>query len=229
MTDEKTNNEGTSPETAAPQGPRKVLMAMPAMDGRLEILTVMGLLQVMAASGGAVRPYFLSNNSNIHEARNTIANYFKLHATDCDTLVMVDTDIGFDLEAFTYLMEGDEDIVIAPYARKVIGAAPVDFGAGFCRIARKVFLELDSWVDDEGQEMLHRYYSKDELATDYFFTGASSDSRWFGEDTGFWHWCMLRGFTLRQEKRCRLVHIGKFYYCYPDQTPGLIPVQAGAQ
>jgi hypothetical protein len=223
-------SDETAPAQPAPAGePRRVLMAMPAIDGRLEILTVMGLVQVMAASGGAVRPYFLTGNSNIHEARNVIAHYFKTLATDCDTLVMVDTDIGFDLEAFTLLMEGDEDIVIAPYAKKAIGKGSTDFGMGFCRIARKVFVELDSWLDEEGGEMLHRYYSDNGIMTDYFFTGASSDGRWFGEDTGFWHWCMLRGFTLRQEKRCRLIHVGKFYYCYPDQTPGLIPDIAGAQ
>lgn len=212
---------------------KQILLAIPCMDGRLETLTVFGLIQVMAATGGAVRPFFLTGNSNIADARNQIAHHFKVHAKECEELIMVDSDIGFDLEAFTYLMEGTDPIVIAPYARKSIGEAPVDMGAGFCRIHRSVFESLDAWTIEEGpdagREALNRYYSKSGIVTDYFYTGATRDSRWFGEDTGFWHWCAMRGFKARLEKRCRLVHIGKFYYCYPDQTPGLIPIESGAQ
>lgn len=208
---------------------KQILLAIPCGDGRVDVLTIMGLIQVMAATGGAVRPFFLSNNSNIPEARNQIAHYFKVHAKECEELIMVDSDIGFDLEAFTYLMEGTDPIVIAPYARKAIGEAPVDFGCGFCRVHRKVFEALDNWTTPEGREALNRYYGKAGIMTDYFYTGATTDARWFGEDTGFWHWCAMLGFTPRLEKRCRLIHVGKFYYCYPDQTPGLVPVSHGAQ
>ena len=209
----------------------KVLLMCPCGDGRIETLTVMSLIQAISASAPHVLgPHFLNGNSNIHDARNTMAHIFKTQHTECDRVVFVDSDIAFDLQDFTYLMEGDEDIVIAPYARKAIGEAHVEWGMGLVRIHRSVFERMDAWRDDEGAEMLHRYYSKYGIVTDYFFTGATSDSRWFGEDTGFYHWCALMGgVSMRQEKRTRLVHIGKFYYCYPDQTPGLIPITAGAQ
>ena len=77
--------------------------------------------------------------------------------------------------------------------------------------------------------MLHRYFLDGELAVDYHFDGASPDGRWFSEDTGFWHWCHLAGVKLRKEPRTRLGHIGRFVYSYPDQTPGLIPLENGAQ
>jgi hypothetical protein len=227
----------------------RALLSCPAADGRIETLTMISIIQALGAAGPCNEmgsgpmlwgdtlrgPYILAHNSNIREARNKIAHYFKVKATDCDHLLMLDSDIAFTLDDLAFLLEGDEDIVIAPYAKKAIGEAPARMGAGFARVHRRVFEGLDAWLNEDGSEALPRYYmhlmpnAPPELATDYFFDGATPDGRWFGEDTGFWHWCALNDFSVRLEERTRLVHIGKFYYCYPHQTPGLIPEAAGAQ
>ena len=70
------------------------------------------------------------------------------------------------------MRRGPERIVIAPYARKVLGMAPTGFGMGFCRIHRSVFQMLDGLVDENGEEQLGRYYIEGQgVATHYFFTG----------------------------------------------------------
>jgi|SRR5882724_304472 len=207
-----------------------ILLAMPTLDFKIDVQVLGGLLQVMSTFGPALRPYFLSGDSNIRHCRNAIAHYFMMH-TDCDALVCIDSDIVFGLQDFSCLAEqiGEENAAVAPYARKKVGAAPVDFGMGFARINRSAFQKLSDWRTDDGAEMLHRYFLDGELAVDYFFDGATPDSRWLSEDTGFWHWCHLAGVQLRKEPRTKLGHVGRFVYGYPDQTPGLIPIESGAQ
>lgn len=183
------------------------------------VQTIMGVMSVMAPSGGMIIPYWQVGDSNISHARNAVAHYFKTR-TDCDTLFFLDTDIAFTESDFAYMMEGDEQVVIAPYARKVMGMGPVGFGMGFCRIHRSVFEKLDALVEDDGSEALARYYIDGQgVATHYFWTGASSDARWFGEDTGFWHFCALNQITQRLERRTNLGHIGTYVYHCPNQMP----------
>jgi hypothetical protein len=227
----------------------RVLLTIPCGDGRIEALTMMAVLNAVAAAGGCTNPgeriptwgdtlrgpFMLCNNSNIRDARNKIAHYFKTRCTDCDRLIMLDSDIAFSVEDLSFLLEGDEDLVIASYSKKAVGEPPAEWGCGFARVHRRVFEKLDAWNNEDGSEALPRYFmhlnpgEQPEMAVDYFFDGAAPDGRWFGEDAGFWHWCALNDCTMRRETRTRLVHIGKFYYCYPDQTPGLIPISAGAQ
>ncbi len=207
----------------------RVLLAFPSLDFKMDCMCVKGMLEVLSVAGGQVRPFWNMGDSNIRHCRNAIAHYFKTKALDCNRIVWVDSDIDFALQDFTFLMEGDEDLVVAPYARKAIGMPPVDFGMGFVRMSRRVFAKLDAWLTEDGSEALHRYYLNGEIAVDYFFDGATPDMRWMGEDTGFFHWCALLDMSIRQEKRCRLGHWGRFRYGYPDQTPGLIALESGAQ
>jgi hypothetical protein len=165
-----------------------------------------------------VQPYALVGASNILDGRNKIAHYF-LTKTNADTLFCLDSDIVFNLEDFQFMMEGGEQVVVAPYARKVLGMPPVDFGMGFCRIHRSVFDTLNDWTNPEGEEMLPRYYADGEVLTHFYYSGASSDARWFGEDTGFFHWCALNHISMRQERRTRLRHVGPFEFAYPQQIP----------
>lgn len=224
------NWKGTTKE-----GYPRVLLATPALDFRVDVQNISGLIAVLAASSGGVQPYWICGNSNIADARNKIAHYFMRH-TPCETLVAVDSDIVYTLKDFEFLMEGDEEIVIGEYARKVVGKPPVDFGMGFVRINRSVFQNLADWTceappdETPGQvDSLNRYMMDGELAVDFFYTGATRDSRWLGEDTGFFHWCAMRDIKTRKETRTRLGHVGRFVYGYPDQTPGLIPIESGAQ
>jgi hypothetical protein len=200
--------------------PNKVLIAIPALDRKLDVELCTSLLAIIAASGGMTVPYFLTGDSNIRHARNKCAHYF-MTKTDADTLFFWDSDIIASVQDYAYVMEGEQsDIVIAPYARKQFGALPVDWGMGFCRIDRSVFTRLSDWrTGPDGEECLNRYFMDGELAVDYFFDGAGPNGHWFGEDTGFWNWCALNDIKARLEKRTRLGHIGTYVYRYPDQLP----------
>jgi hypothetical protein len=206
---------------------KNTMIAIPCGDYKVDVITLSGLLPVIA--GGLASPYFHCGDSNVRHMRNAVAHYFMTKRTDCDTLVWVDSDIGFSIDDFGYLMEGPEELAFAPYARKSVGAEPVTFGFGFVRTNRSVFEKMNEWVSAEGEEMLYRYFLDGELAVDYFFDGATPDSRWMGEDVGFFHYCALLDIHPRIEKRCRLTHVGRFNYGWPDQTPGLVPIEAGAQ
>jgi hypothetical protein len=199
----------------------KVMLALPCMSAQMDCATISGIMSVLAASGGLVVPYFLMGNSNIREARNKCANFFMRH-TECGSCVWIDSDIGFGLQDFAYLMEGPEELVIAPYAMKVLGKPPVEHGFGFVRTNRSVFDKLDNWVQESGEEMLPRYYDNGEVNVDYFFTGATPDARWMGEDVGFFNWCAHLRIVPRRETRCRLTHYGRFGFKYPEQIPGYV-------
>lgn len=204
---------------------KKIMVAVPVLDYRIDIEVMSALIAVFSTFGQGVVPYFLAGDSNIRHARNHIAHHFM--KSDCDALVCIDADIIFSLQDFAQLLEqvGDEEVVVAPYARKIVGRPPVDFGLGFARIDRSAFQKLADWLTEDGEEMLHRYRLEGELAVDYYFDGATADMSWFSEDTGFWHWCHLVGVRMRREPRVRLGHIGRFVYGYPDQTPGLMRVE----
>ena len=209
--------------------PQKVMLGLPCADGKMYSEVVMHLMAILAAAGGLVRPFWLSGNSNVCMARNLVAHHF-LYATDCDTLVFWDSDIVATLEDWAYLMEGDQQIVIAPYARKEMGREPVGFGMGFCRIHRSVFEALNEWTTEEGEDVLGRFYQTEmpqPIATHFFYTGPSPEARWYGEDTGFWHFCARKQFSQRLEHRTRLGHIGLHKYGYPDQIPSHVTPTRG--
>lgn len=206
----------------------KILLAMPCGDGKIHAATMMSVMAIMALSEGQITPYWHLYGSNIAEVRNGCAHYF-LTRTDCDTLFFLDSDIVFSPHDFACMLEGDEQVVIAPYARKVMGMPPTGFGMGFCRIHRSVFDTLNSLTDDEGGEALGRYYLEGQgVATHFFYTGASTDARWFGEDTGFWHFCAMNNTTTRFENRTNLGHIGQYVYRCPSQIPPEVVPYSGA-
>jgi hypothetical protein len=206
--------------------PNKILLAMPTLDGRIWAQTMMAVIEVMSVSGGLIVPYWHIGDSNISHCRSAIAHYF-LRRTDADTLFFLDTDIVFTGRDFAYMLEGDEPIVIAPYARKIMGAPPTGYGMGFCRIHKSVFDALEKLTDEDGAEALGRFMLDGQVATHYFYTGASADARWFGEDTGFWHMCALAELKVRYERRTRLGHVGSYVYGCPEQVPGHVVPYSG--
>lgn len=206
--------------------PEKILLCMPTIDGRIWSQTMMAVIEVLSVSAGLVQPYWHVGDSNIAHCRSAIVHYFKTRS-DADTLFFLDQDIVFTAQDFSYMLEGDEAIVIAPYARKIMGMSPTGFGMGFCRIHRSVFEKLDALTNEEGEEALGRFYLDGQVATHYFYTGASADARWFGEDTGFWHFCAIAGIQPRYERRTRLGHIGSFVYGCPEQLPAHITPYTG--
>jgi hypothetical protein len=201
--------------------PKRILLAVPCGDARIYTETMMGIIAVLAASGGDVQLFTHNGDSNVSHARNMIAHYFLNQRPELDTLFMLDSDITFTVTDFARMMEGDQQTVIAPYARKQMGREPVGFGMGFCRVHRSVFDTLNAWEADDGSEMLQRFYVEGQgIATHFFYTGASPEARWYGEDTGFWHFCARNQITQRLERRVCLGHLGLHKYGYPGQLDG---------
>lgn len=154
--------------------PKRIMLAIPCHDARVDVATVAGLLQVCAAGGGSVQPFLSAGDSNIAHHRNSIAHALKTRPEykDCDTLVWVDSDIGFTVQDFLYVMEPNADgthpdLVIAPYSEKNESGRSIEWGMGFVRTSRELFEKLDAWMVEE-QEALNRYYLNGELATHYF-------------------------------------------------------------
>ena len=98
----------------------KVWIGMPMMDRRIDIGCVTGLFQVQ---GYYEKPFFAIGISNISGARNKIAHIFMEH-TEYEWFMMIDSDIVFTPNDWELLWEGDEDVVIAAYAKKIIGERP---------------------------------------------------------------------------------------------------------
>jgi hypothetical protein len=208
--------------------PQKIMLGLPCGDHRMYAEMVMSLIGVLAGSGGLIQPFWHNGDSNVCHARNEIAHHF-LTATDCDTLFFWDVDIVATMQEFLYVLDGPEQVVIAPYARKEMGREPVGFGMGFCRIHRSVFDTLNEWTNEDGSEALQRYYITGKgIATHFFYTGSSPEARWYGEDTGFWHFCACNDITQRVERRTQLFHLGLHRYGYPNQLAGHAPPYAGA-
>lgn len=200
----------------------KVLVAIPAYDSRIDVACVSGLMQCLEFYS---RPFFWCAMSNIALARNEIAHFFVEQFTSYDWLMMIDSDTGFTHEDWKLLWEGDEQVVMAEYARKCLGEPPVQYGLGFTRVHRSVFEKMKALTMEDGSERLGRFYHRGKMMVDYFPNGAIQSGRWIGEDQGFFMWVGYTGASARLETRTKLKHVGRFEYGYPEQIPGYKVVQ----
>jgi hypothetical protein len=194
----------------------KIFFGVPCMDHKIDVDCAISVFKKLQEYGG--HQYFLKGISDIAYARNLLAHKFK--KTDCDWFLMIDSDISFSDEDWELLWEGDEDIVVCAYARKMPGMPPADIGLGLARIHRRVFEMIENLENESGAEMAQRFYLNGEIHTHFFPNGVTGDSRWLGEDKGFLTLCSMTGAKVRWENRTRLRHRGSFYYGYPDQDCG---------
>jgi hypothetical protein len=196
--------------------PNKVLVCIPSIDRRLDVGLIGGLMQCQHLFH---HPYFYVGMSDIALARNHIAHKFVEHEPNFDWLMQIDSDIEFDLSDWEKLWEGDEDIATAEYSKKVIGEPPAQFGLGFTRVHRSVFEKLKALENEDGTELVPRFYHKSEIMTGYYTAGPNTEARWVGEDKSFFFRASLTNATYRIEKRTHLRHIGQFAFHYPQQIP----------
>jgi hypothetical protein len=99
----------------------KIMIATPMYGGMCTGTYVLGLLHtmnVMRELGVEVRWVHMTNESLITRARNELARVFL--ATDCDYLMFIDADIGFDGQAIANLLAVDDDIVCGIYPKKEV-------------------------------------------------------------------------------------------------------------
>jgi hypothetical protein len=199
----------------------KVLIGLPCYDFKIDTECMEGLFHCLPYYGGRI---IYGGCYEIALARSDIAHRFVEKYTSYDWLMFIDSDTGFSLDDWRYLWEGDEDIVIASYAKKFLGEPHNEFGLGFTRIHRRVFEQLKELKTEEGEEKLPRFFHKGEMKVHYFPSGAFN-SRWTGEDTGFFMWAAYTDAKVRLEKRTKLKHFGRLAYQYPEQIPGYARIE----
>jgi hypothetical protein len=196
--------------------PERIFFGIPSIDRRIDIDCVVSTFKKLHECGGEI--FINGGVSDIALTRNIIAKRFL--KSNCDWLMMIDSDIIFSDEDWGFLWNGDEDIVTAPYARKIPGQAPANYGLGFTRAHRRVFTAIDQLETEQGSELASRFYMDGEMYVNYFPGGVTGDSRWLGEDRGFFTLCQIAGLNHRLETRTRLGHVGLFVYGYPTQNNG---------
>jgi hypothetical protein len=180
---------------------KKVFLAVPAKDGRIECDLAKSLLHGVAqltAAGYKTMPYFHERCPFPDEARNIIVELFR---TLCfDELIMIDDDQGFQPDTLLKILEPDKDVVAAACPLKMdegrfavqIGYDEQDncldestglvrasaLGTGIIRIRKNVFDEM----------IIHYMMQRTNQGLYSFFaTGVHREygNDWLGEDVYF--------------------------------------------
>jgi hypothetical protein len=98
---------------------KRVLIATPSYDGKLDIYYIDSLLNTLAQSeqhGIEVYPLFMCYDSLVQRARNDL--FKAAHDADIDALFFIDGDIGWDAENFFKLVNSNKDIIGGSYRKK---------------------------------------------------------------------------------------------------------------
>lgn len=100
---------------------RKLMIAIPAYDGKLNVYGAFQLPQLALAAqkhGFQIHLSHLSGCSIITRARNSLVNQFM--ESDCTDLLFIDADINFTAQDILRIMAvaTDKDIVAGPYPRR---------------------------------------------------------------------------------------------------------------
>jgi len=98
---------------------RKVLIATPAHDGRLDVwyaTSVINAVRLCQANGVFLHPIFLSYDALVQRARN---DCFRLAVEEgYDDLIFIDSDIEFDPEWILELIQSEKDVIGGTYRKK---------------------------------------------------------------------------------------------------------------
>lgn len=101
----------------------KVLIVTPCRDGKFHATYGSGILLSAGIHGGWLP---MAGQSDIYVARNTLANHF-LQQKQFDTLMWIDSDIGFTRENLKQVLDSTEHVVSGLYTDKQQPPRP------FCR------------------------------------------------------------------------------------------------
>ena len=100
---------------------RKVFIAIPTYDGKLNIKTAYNLAQLMPRAfqhGVSFNLSHMSGCSLITMARNSLVNEFL--KTDCQELLFIDSDVNFNPQDVIALLALDKEVIGGPYPKKAI-------------------------------------------------------------------------------------------------------------
>ena len=131
----------------------KLFIATPMYGGMCTGNYVQGLLltiQKLRSVGVGVQWAQMTNESLITRARNELTRQFL--ASDCDYMMFIDADIGFDGQAVATLLAADRDIACGIYSKKEINWGAVEAAAK---------LERDNLADYAGAFVMNMVGDKD--------------------------------------------------------------------
>lgn len=225
---------------------RKVLIATPAYDGRLDVwytTSLVNAVRVAQANGIFLHPIFMSYDALIQRARNDL---FRIAAEgDYDDMIFIDSDIEFDPMWIMELLSYGEDIVdgydvvggtyrkktddAELYAIKTQNLAPSEnglievecLGTGFVRLSRKAFMAL--W---ESSEKYQNEGREGRMVCDVKVI----DGQLVSEDNVMFIKLRQLGFKIWLAPLMTCVHVGtkKFYGNFDDFVKRLMQVPKAA-
>lgn len=159
---------------------KKVLIATPMRGNSTVTLYTVGMTQSTGLHGGWLP---MAGQSDIYVARNVLANEF-LDRKDYDTLIQIDSDIGFTRQDLQNLIDSDEPVVSGLYTDKCQPPMPFCRGehgetipvadipiegmvkamfvpGGFLKVERRVFEAIveQKLVPSYGEGKLHQFYA----------------------------------------------------------------------
>lgn len=136
----------------------KLFIATPMYGGMCTGNYVQGLLltiQKLRSVGVGVQWAQMTNESLITRARNELTRQFL--ASDCDYMMFIDADIGFDGQAVATLLAADRDIACGIYSKKEINWGAVEAAAK---------IGQENLADHAGAYVLNMVGGSESAATD---------------------------------------------------------------
>ena len=171
---------------------------------------------------GILTAYFLlQGNCHVDDARNSIVREFL--ASDCDELIFIDADSGWNPKDLIRLCKYDVDVVggVVPYRRDNKEAMPVrmtpgvngpderglmevdGLGTAFMRIQRRVLEKLFDFADKHNTE------NSNGVKTAIIFERTFKNGIRFGGDLSFCNKAREAGFKCYADFEMILSHVGK--------------------
>lgn len=202
---------------------RKVLIATPAYDGKLDVWytnSLVNTIRIAQANGMFIHPVFMSYDALIQRARNDL---FGLAVEgEYDDMIFIDSDMEWAPEWVMELLAREEDVV-GGTARKKTDDAEIyvaktknftthenglikceGLGTGFVRLSRKAFMALwDSSAEYQNEGKTRRMICDVQVV----------DGQLYSEDTVLFKKLNELGFDCWLDPKMTCCHIGtkKFY------------------
>jgi hypothetical protein len=203
--------------------PRKVLIATPAHDGRLDVwytTSLVNTIRIAQANGIFIHPVFMSYDALVQRARNDLIRL----AVDgnYDDLIFIDSDMEWNPEWIMSMLESEEDVIGGTTRKKtdtaevyVVKASDLTvhdnglikaegLGTGFVRLSRKAFVAL--WdnspaYQNEGREC--------RMVCDVQIV----DGQLYSEDTILFRKLSDLGFDIWLDPKMTCNHLGTKKFC----------------
>lgn len=198
--------------------PRKVLIATPALDGRLDVWytnSLVNTVRLAQAEGVFIHPIFLSYDALIQRVRNDLVAI--AIEGGYDDMIFIDSDMEWEPKWIMELLARDEDVV-GGTARKKTDDAEIyvgktsdlsyhenglikceGLGTGFVKLSRKAFTAVwDASVEYQNEGRVRRMV----------FDVQVVDGQLFSEDTVLFRKLNALGFDCWLDPRMTCAHIG---------------------